>query len=109
MNTHDVLAYAVAQEAVRRIGLAEPAWTALSPASYITTSRVWPVPDFVLMDSATNVTIAAEFKPPRQSKREYLTGLGQASAYTRDFHYSLLVYQLSRMMGISSQTTSLMF
>ena len=91
MNTHDVLAYAVAQEAVRRIGLAEPAWTALSPASYITTSRVWPVPDFVLMDSATNVTIAAEFKPPRQSKREYLTGLGQASAYTRDFHYSLLV------------------
>lgn len=48
------------------------------------------MPDFVLVDSS-NVTLAAEFKPPQQTKREYLTGLGQAIAYTRDFDYGLLV------------------
>jgi hypothetical protein len=57
----------------------------------VTSSRVWPVPDFVIVDETNNLTVAAEFKPPRQSKREYLTGLGQAIAYTRDFHYGLLV------------------
>jgi hypothetical protein len=92
MNTHDVLAYAVAQEAVRRLrGGAEP-WSALfSSNAYITASRVWPVPDFVLVDSASSLTIAAEFKPPLQTKREYLTGLGQAISYSKDFNYSLLV------------------
>lgn len=90
MSTHDVLAYAVAQEAVRRVARADPAWAVLNPSSYVTTSRAWPVPDFVIVDGA-GVTLAAEFKPPRQSKREYLTGLGQASAYTRDFDYGLLI------------------
>lgn len=90
MSTHDVLAYAVAQEAVRRVGQADPAWNILDPSSYVTTSRMWPVPDFVIVDGS-GVTLAAEFKPPRQSKREYLTGLGQASAYTRDFDYGLLI------------------
>lgn len=91
MNTHDVLAYSIAQEAIRRVASAHPSWSVLSPSSYITSSRNWPVPDFVLVDLATKVTVAAEFKPPQQTKREYLTGLGQASAYTRDFHYSLLI------------------
>lgn len=35
--------------------------------------------------------MAAEFKPPAQTKREYLTGLGQAIAYTKDFNHSLLI------------------
>ena len=92
MNTHDVLAFAVAQEAVRRIAAGAPPWNTLfSPISYITSSRTWPVPDFVIVDPDNNLTIGAEFKPPQQSKREYLTGLGQAIAYTRDFHYGLLI------------------
>lgn len=90
MSTHDLLAYAIAQEAVRRVGRGEAAWSMLGTDSYVTTSRSWPVPDFVLADSA-GVTMAAEFKPPQQSKREYLTGLGQACAYTRDFDYGLLI------------------
>ncbi|PKO31616.1 MAG: hypothetical protein CVU34_17290 [Betaproteobacteria bacterium HGW-Betaproteobacteria-7] len=92
MNTHDVLAYAVAQEAVRRLRDGAGPWNTLfSSNAYITASRAWPVPDFVLVDSGNELTIAAEFKPPLQSKREYLTGLGQAIAYSKDFHYALLV------------------
>jgi hypothetical protein len=49
------------------------------------------VPDFVLADDQNGLSIAAEFKPPGQTKREYLTGLGQALAYTKDFDYALLV------------------
>lgn len=92
MNTHDVLAFAIAQEAIRRVGTAAAPWNAiLSPTSYITSSRTWPVPDFVLVDPVSRVTVGAEFKPPQQSKREYLTGLGQAIAYSRDFHYGALI------------------
>ncbi len=49
------------------------------------------MPDFVILDVENGTAIAAEYKPPNQSKREYLTGLGQTLAYTRDFHYALLV------------------
>jgi hypothetical protein len=92
MNTHDVLAFAIAQEAIRRVASGTSPWnTVLSPTSYITSSRSWPIPDFVLVDPVTQVTVGAEFKPPQQSKREYLTGLGQVIAYARDFHYGLLI------------------
>ncbi len=92
MSTHDVLAYAVATEAVGRLRASSAPWNTLfSSSAYVTSSRVWPMPDFVLVDSINSLTVAAEFKPPNQTKREYLTGLGQALAYSRDFHYSLLV------------------
>jgi hypothetical protein len=92
MNTHDVLAFAVATEAVTRLRAGLPPWNSLfSPNTYVTASRVWPVPDFVLVDNANLLTIAAEFKPPQQPKREYLTGLGQAISYSRNFTYGLLV------------------
>lgn len=92
MSTHDVLAYAIATEAVRRLRAGSAPWNLLFSANaYITASRSWPVPDFVLVDEDNNLTIGAEFKPPGQTKREYLTGLGQAIAYSKDFDYSLLV------------------
>lgn len=92
MITHDTLAFAVATEAVRRIREEDSDWAeVLSPNVYSTSSRSWPVPDFVIVDRERNVTAAAEFKPPRQTKREYLTGLGQALSYTKDFHYALLI------------------
>ena len=58
---------------------------------YTGSSRTWPLPDFVIVDADRQASMAGEFKPPNQSKREYLTGLGQAFAYTRDFSYSMLV------------------
>jgi hypothetical protein len=92
MNTHDVLAYAIATEAVRRVRAGLAPWNAIFSAdSYVTASRTWPVPDFVLVDTTRHLTVGAEFKPPQQSKREYLTGLGQAISYSRDFHYGLLI------------------
>jgi hypothetical protein len=92
MNTHDVLAFAIGTEAVRRVRAGLGPWnTIFSADSYVTASRSWPMPDFVLVDSIKKITVAGEFKPPKQSKREYLTGLGQAVAYARDFDYGLLV------------------
>lgn len=92
MNTHDILAFAIAQEAIRRVAASAAPWSAIfSATSYITSSRSWPVPDFVIVDPQNRITVGAEFKPPQQSKREYLTGLGQAVAYTRDFDYAMLV------------------
>lgn len=91
-STHDVLAYAVATEAIRRTRAGSAPWCGfLSAHSYLTASRRWPVPDFVLHDPQNDVMIAAEFKPPQQTKREYLTGLGQAIAYARDFNFGLLI------------------
>lgn len=91
-ETHDVLAFAVAGEAVRQIRVGAAPWTGVfSVDVHATSSRSWPVPDFVIVDNANRLQAAGEFKPPNQTKREYLTGLGQATAYTRDFHYGLLV------------------
>jgi hypothetical protein len=90
--THDELAYAVATEAVATIRDGKPPWSDLfSVECHVTSSRDWPMPDFVLFDDARNLSIAAEFKPPGQPKREYLTGLGQAIAYTRGFDYGMLI------------------
>lgn len=51
----------------------------------------WPRPDYVCYDEEQNVTYALEFKPPFQSKREYLTGLGQTLAYLQKHMYSGLI------------------
>lgn len=92
MTTHDVLAYSVATFAVKQFRHSAPEWSGvISPSVHVTTSRSWPMPDFVIHDAVSRLSVAAEFKPPRQTKREYLTGLGQAVAYTRDFSHSALV------------------
>lgn len=51
----------------------------------------WPRPDYVCYDENLKVTYALEFKPPFQSKREYLTGLGQSLAYLQKHMYSGLI------------------
>lgn len=92
MSTHDVLSYAIASRAVTQIRAADPLWSSVfSVDTHITTSRDWPMPDAVLRDDGNKISAAIEFKPPEQTKREYLTGLGQTLAYARDFHYSILV------------------
>lgn len=51
----------------------------------------WPRPDYVLKDYDCGATYANEFKPPKQSKREYLTGLGQAMSYLQKHTYAGLM------------------
>lgn len=51
----------------------------------------WPRPDFVCLDEDKNVTYALEYKPPMQSKREYVCGLGQTITYLQNHTYSGLI------------------
>ncbi|SFC67188.1 hypothetical protein [Ruminococcus albus] len=51
----------------------------------------WPRPDYVCYDSTLNAKYALEFKPPFQTKREYLTGLGQSISYLQEYQYSGLI------------------
>lgn len=51
----------------------------------------WPRPDIALEDRTTNSSIALEFKPPNQPKREYVTGLGQALTYLNEFEFAGLI------------------
>jgi hypothetical protein len=51
----------------------------------------WPRPDAAFVDRSLPVSLAIEFKPPGQSKREYLTGLGQALSYLGRYDFAALV------------------
>lgn len=51
----------------------------------------WPRPDYVCVDEDLKCSYALEFKPPQQSKREYLTGLGQSLSYLQKHMYSGLI------------------
>ena len=51
----------------------------------------WPRPDITFQDTTLDASIAFEFKPPSQPKREYVTGMGQALTYLNDFKYAGLV------------------
>ena len=51
----------------------------------------WPRPDIAFQDTTKNVSIAFEFKPPNQPKREYVTGIGQTLTYLSDFKFAGLI------------------
>lgn len=51
----------------------------------------WPRPDYVCVDETMKCSYALEFKPPHQSKREYMTGLGQSISYLQKHLYSGLI------------------
>jgi hypothetical protein len=51
----------------------------------------WPRPDVAFEDKSTKASLAIEFKPPNQMKREYITGLGQTITYLADFEFAGLV------------------
>jgi hypothetical protein len=92
VTVHDVLSQAVASKALAEIRGANSSWShVFTPNVVIQGTQGWPQPDFIFKDVTTSVTLAGEFKPPAQTKREYLTGLGQAIAYTKDFNYAALV------------------
>ena len=51
----------------------------------------WPQPDVAFEDPVTKATLALEFKPPNQTKREYVTGVGQMLTYLQGFEFAGLV------------------
>lgn len=74
--------------------LREPLW---NPGIFDQTSlrlgsvpNTWPLADASLYDDNKKLSIGLEFKPPLESKRGCLTGLGQAIAYLNIFSSSIL-------------------
>lgn len=61
----------------------------------------WPRPDIAFEDPTTKATLAIEFKPPGQPKREYVTGLGQMLTYLESFEFSGLVLPEKAVDGFS--------
>lgn len=59
----------------------------------------WPRPDHAFEDSTTGSSLAIEFKPPSQPKREYVTGLGQCITYLKDFEFALMILPFESLDG----------
>jgi len=55
------------------------------------TNADFPSPDAAFYDPVDNVTIFFEFKPPSETKRGILTGVGQSIAYLQDSDISYLI------------------
>lgn len=69
----------------------------------------WPRPDYVCYDYELEQSIAFEFKPPNQSKREYLTGLGQTLSYLEKHHYSgLILPEIVEGVNLAQQISNIL-
>jgi hypothetical protein len=89
--SHDEMAFEIANT-IRELVLKgiNPWKNMFSSTIVITSSSEWPEPDFVF-DDGKGITYGFEFKPPEQTRREYLLGIGQAVAYLTHFSYSTLI------------------
>lgn len=91
---HNLMAHEVSTILLRelRTGNAEWATPRLSKKSTLWQGfQDWPKPDIAIEDRDHNSSFALEFKPPNHQRREYITGLGQAITYLRNFEFSGLV------------------
>ena len=57
----------------------------------ISTSADFPSPDATFYDDENNFSVSFEFKPPTETKRGVLTGVGQSIAYLRENNASYLI------------------
>ncbi len=89
---HDNLASVCGDDIISRLRAGDPTIKQIF-STQITRSADWdwPRPDYVCIDEALKCSYALEFKPPLQSKREYLTGLGQSLSYLQKHLYSGLI------------------
>lgn len=89
---HDASATMYGDTILSRIRCADDRFKQVFSTSLIRTGDWdWPRPDYVCYDEKLNASYALEFKPPFQSKREYLTGLGQSLSYLQKHTYSGLI------------------
>jgi hypothetical protein len=92
--THDKLAFEAAELLLSQLQKNQAPWA----NGYLTNRTTrwqgiadWPRPDAAFQDKDKKVSLAIEFKPPGQPKREYVTGVGQAMTYLRTFTYAALI------------------
>ncbi len=57
----------------------------------VTTDAAFPSPDAAFFDEQNRFLVSFEFKPPTESKRGILTGVGQSIAYLKDANISYLI------------------
>lgn len=98
---HNLMAYEAGESLLAAVRAGNAPWAGgrLTPqANHWPGIIDWPVPDRIFEDSA-GATLAVEFKPPGQSKREYVTGLGQTLTYLRTFKFAALVLPVKTTDG----------
>lgn len=89
---HDASATFYGDIILSKIRNADPKYKQVFSTSLVRTGDWdWPRPDYVCVDETNYATYALEFKPPFQTKREYLTGLGQSLSYLQKHTYSGLI------------------
>lgn len=89
---HDILAEKAGRAILHKITKRESGWAQIFSTNIGKAGDfAWPRPDYVCYDADLNHSLAFEFKPPNQSKREYLTGLGQTLSYLNKHHYSGII------------------
>ncbi len=89
---HDDLAVLCGDDILSKIRQGDPDFKQIFSDKMIRSADWdWPRPDYVCVDEELECSYAIEFKPPFQTKREYLTGLGQAISYLQKHLYSGLV------------------
>lgn len=57
----------------------------------VTTDASFPSPDAAFYDSSKKFLVSFEFKPPTETKRGILTGVGQSIAYLKECNISYLI------------------
>jgi len=91
---HNKLAHAAAQLLLGQLRQGNALWATnrlTVNCTYWNRMADWPRPDAAFEDASTRSSLAIEFKPPGQPRREYVTGYGQAVTYLQSFEYAALV------------------
>ena len=91
---HNELAHSATRELLAQLREGRASWSTnrlTTATTYWQGISDWPRPDGAFEDRSTGSSLAIEFKPPGRSKREYVTGLGQAITYLQEFEYAVLV------------------
>lgn len=90
---HHILAKTTTDAVLARFKSA--AWTCLdgigTDFSRIPTTAEFPSPDAAFFDWTHKIQVSFEFKPPTETKRGILTGVGQSIAYLNNANISFLV------------------
>ncbi len=91
---HNLMAHQVATELLQQLRSGRALWAhprLTVRATLWQGMSDWPRPDIAFEDLSSSASLALEFKPPNQPKREYVTGLGQALTYLNEFEFAGLV------------------
>jgi hypothetical protein len=91
---HNKLAHAAAQLLLGQLRHDDAPWATdrlTAQCTYSNRMADWPRPDAAFEDPSTRASLAIEFKPPGQTRREYVTGYGQAVTYLQTFEYAALI------------------